>query len=681
LVPGQLSELRALDVGGRRAVHGYFNDPAAMAAQAAAWDAAGAKGVYFTPNPLRPDLISSRTSAKKEDVIRRHWFLVDVDPNRGPDCSSNEIERLAAWTVLDRCCGTLDGAGMAGSVIGDSGNGWHVSYPIDLPNDDNSQELIKAVLKGLQRICGTDHAQVDCSCHDAPRIWKLYGTCARKGQPTPDRPHRYAQLIEGRPWDELTAAANTGTLSRMLALWAHIENLKAGRPTGDLIARAKAYIAKIDPAVSGQHGHDQTFRVACVLVKDFGLTVDQALEAIRDWNARCQPPWTDRDLRHKLADAAKRPGPVGTLGDEPQSAPSNGHGDANGNGSAHVGTNGTGPTHARFRADDVATIDDLIRKGAEIRWLWFKWFQLGVLTALAAEGGAGKTRFCVDIVRRVQNAIDGLPSFWPDNTPIDIPADWTPQRAVSFWVLADNNHDEFVTLTQSFGIRSEHARLNASRAEPYEGVTLQSSQDLIDLEARIEAVRPLLVFIDTVGNSTGLNLCTQEDAKSFYQPLQRLAQRRSCVMVCLTHLSANGTVLGRRTKEKVRVLLQMDQPNPDDPRRKLSVTKTNSKYPPPLWVTMGDSGNTYDDKLPQGAEDRSTTSKRDSKKDLKKNEVCAWLRDQLKNGARRVQVIRIDAETAGYSIKQLYQARDAIAEEFEAQGRKWWKLKTETNDA
>jgi hypothetical protein len=79
--------------------------------------------------------------------------------------------------------------------------------------------------------------------------------------------------------------------------------------------RARKYLAKVPPAVSGQCGHNATFHAACVLVKGFGLSVDSAYSLLAEWNAECQPPWSESELRHKLSDAAKARGPVNYLRD------------------------------------------------------------------------------------------------------------------------------------------------------------------------------------------------------------------------------------------------------------------------------------------------------------------------------------------------------------------------------
>jgi replicative DNA helicase len=80
------------------------------------------------------------------------------------------------------------------------------------------------------------------------------------------------------------------------------------RSTTAVVERARKYLSKLPPAVSGQRGHDKTFHVACVLVLGFGLSESEALPVILEWNQFCQPPWTERELARKLSEANKQPG-------------------------------------------------------------------------------------------------------------------------------------------------------------------------------------------------------------------------------------------------------------------------------------------------------------------------------------------------------------------------------------
>lgn len=81
-----------------------------------------------------------------------------------------------------------------------------------------------------------------------------------------------------------------------------------------LTERAALYLQATPPAVSGERGHDHTFSVVCRCVELFGgfggLSDDELLEALSAWNERCEPPWTEKELRHKITSARKRTGTV-----------------------------------------------------------------------------------------------------------------------------------------------------------------------------------------------------------------------------------------------------------------------------------------------------------------------------------------------------------------------------------
>jgi hypothetical protein len=70
-----------------------------------------------------------------------------------------------------------------------------------------------------------------------------------------------------------------------------------------LLERARRYIAKCLPAISGQSGHNATFHVAAVLVHGFALGEADALALLREFNQRCLPPWSEGELIHKIRSA------------------------------------------------------------------------------------------------------------------------------------------------------------------------------------------------------------------------------------------------------------------------------------------------------------------------------------------------------------------------------------------
>ena len=74
--------------------------------------------------------------------------------------------------------------------------GSHVLYRLDLPNDETTTALIRGTIEAVADRFSGPAVAVDRTVFNAARIWKLYGTTARKGHDMPDRPHRLARLVE-----------------------------------------------------------------------------------------------------------------------------------------------------------------------------------------------------------------------------------------------------------------------------------------------------------------------------------------------------------------------------------------------------------------------------------------------------------------------------------------------------
>lgn len=73
-----------------------------------------------------------------------------------------------------------------------------------------------------------------------------------------------------------------------------------------VIDRARKYITRLPQAISGNSGHNAAFRAACVLILGFGLSIDDAMRLMREWNERCDPPWSEKELLHKVTQADKK---------------------------------------------------------------------------------------------------------------------------------------------------------------------------------------------------------------------------------------------------------------------------------------------------------------------------------------------------------------------------------------
>lgn len=73
--------------------------------------------------------------------------------------------------------------------------------------------------------------------------------------------------------------------------------------TMDREERICRYLAACPPAVSGQKGHTQTYAVACNLYNGFAMTQAELEYWLARYNERCQPPWDEGDLSHKVSEA------------------------------------------------------------------------------------------------------------------------------------------------------------------------------------------------------------------------------------------------------------------------------------------------------------------------------------------------------------------------------------------
>jgi hypothetical protein len=189
---------------------GYFRDHATAARQVVDLVDGRAPAVYVTLNPVHPDAWARaaerikprmKTLTGDREVTRRRWLLLDFDTKRLAGISSTEEEHAAALARAAHAASDLrEIMGWSDPIRADSGNGGHLLYPIDLPNDSDSTELVNRVLRALANYWDDDEGEpirvcLDTTVGNAARISKLYGTIAGKGDSVPDRPHRRAKVL------------------------------------------------------------------------------------------------------------------------------------------------------------------------------------------------------------------------------------------------------------------------------------------------------------------------------------------------------------------------------------------------------------------------------------------------------------------------------------------------------
>lgn len=179
---------------------GYFDDWDA-AIRAVESEPSPYKAAYFTLNPvdvaagiaLNPASMNpAAKAASASDILGRTWLLIDLDPPRPAGTNSTEAEKQFAREQAARVREWLTSQGWPEPVVADSGNGNHLLYRIALPNDEKTTALIKTFLSRLRQLFPI----VDAGNYDASRVCKLYGTWARKGQHTEERPHRRSSILD-----------------------------------------------------------------------------------------------------------------------------------------------------------------------------------------------------------------------------------------------------------------------------------------------------------------------------------------------------------------------------------------------------------------------------------------------------------------------------------------------------
>jgi len=227
--PGQVVEVRALSKYG--VTTGYFDDFATLAEKIKELSDSGKyDGVYYTLNSCNPALLARRTkndlheradsTTTDGEIVKRSWLPVDCDPRRPKGISSTREELMAAKGTLEVVRLWLSDQGWPDPVVGRSGNGYHGQYCVDEPNDKETAQLFADCLAVLSKQFSTDKVDIDRKMFNASRIIKAYGSLARKGDSTPDRPHRYSKLYP------LNAPVQRVTRAQLKALAATLHDEK-----------------------------------------------------------------------------------------------------------------------------------------------------------------------------------------------------------------------------------------------------------------------------------------------------------------------------------------------------------------------------------------------------------------------------------------------------------------------
>ncbi len=211
--PGEVIEVRIPKSNGIRATYsGYFDVHDLFCKAIRETEKLQHGGAYFTIQVIDPRLlarrfnriIQSEQTTSDRDVLFYRWLPIDIDPVRPAGISSSDRELQAALdlanVVADYCVSEKKFSKPIRAV---SGNGSHLLFRLpDLPINDENKKAIKSILEGLSEKFDNEIVKIDTKVFNPARIWKLYGTQARKGDPLPAgqyreaRPHRQSYIYD-----------------------------------------------------------------------------------------------------------------------------------------------------------------------------------------------------------------------------------------------------------------------------------------------------------------------------------------------------------------------------------------------------------------------------------------------------------------------------------------------------
>lgn len=199
---GNFTEVRIL---GKFNYSGYFSTPDAIIAAIQPYVTMDDEQFYFVMNRIDPSCYgrqqcekivkSPKITTNDGDIIRRQWVMVDFDPVRKSGTNASNEEYELAKAKAREVYYFLQQHAFPDCVICSSGNGMHLQIKVDLPNDDETTDIIKRFFQYLGQQFSDDKVDVDLKNFNLARICKLYSTTAKKGANLPERPWRQSQIL------------------------------------------------------------------------------------------------------------------------------------------------------------------------------------------------------------------------------------------------------------------------------------------------------------------------------------------------------------------------------------------------------------------------------------------------------------------------------------------------------
>jgi putative DNA primase/helicase len=233
-------------------------------------------------------------SGVPDNLSELHALFVEIDLKTG--VSLNDVwKRLGSFALQP-------------SAVLHSGGGLHVywllSEPLDLATDLGFERADQWVGDLADRLGG------DPASAEPARVLRVPDTFNHKPEYRSARP---VVTLLNHGWDRRYS------LAEVIAVLGDADPTQAasrrsrrdeppidhGTDRGTRMKLARAWLAQQPGAIEGTGGDVLTYRAACSVLVGYDNTEEDAFALLSEWNARCVPAWSPRELRQKIRNAAR----------------------------------------------------------------------------------------------------------------------------------------------------------------------------------------------------------------------------------------------------------------------------------------------------------------------------------------------------------------------------------------
>jgi hypothetical protein len=253
-------------------------------------------GVALSPADYGPHVRLNDKEGRHAAGITGFWVDIDV---KGEAHKKDDLPE-----TIDQARELARSIGLPPTEEIDTAHGlqayWEFTTPWIFQDDADRQkaaDLVRRFQALLKEKAKAKGWEID-STPDLPRVFRLPGTFNCKiGDPVAVR--------------VLTSEGPRYELGDFLAL------VPPDGPSGStfhghasngitVIECARRYVKKMPEAVSSKRGHAAAFAVAQVIFRGFALSEAEGRPILEEYNQRCQPPWSEKELDHKIRSAIEK---------------------------------------------------------------------------------------------------------------------------------------------------------------------------------------------------------------------------------------------------------------------------------------------------------------------------------------------------------------------------------------